>query len=115
MNQTPLGLSKKYVCEIVQKAKSLDISEKEAKIVNKYAAIDTIVFTAFDKNFTKSYKSRLEQVRQANVRNYKLFVAIYKDHNNSFPPHIDKFLRDSLCGRAKIAALEYRLANSKEL
>jgi hypothetical protein len=104
-----LGLDRKHISEIKNKSINIDVSEKEAKIVNKYTTIDVVLGLLNFRN-QESYKSRIERMSKGKVEDYKFFVALYEDNNNSLPHKVENYIRHSPCGKAKMQALEYRFS-----
>ncbi len=105
-----LGLDKEYIREIARKARNIEVSEKEAELVNKYTTID-VLLSMLNPKKNNNFQDRIKQMKKGKVDDYKFFVALYEDNNNSLPIKVKNVLKYAPCGRAKIDALEYRISH----
>jgi len=102
-----LGISREYLEDVIARSKSVDVSEKESAIVNRWTKPDVIIDMLTNWN-RGTYSERLIKMLKGKIEDYKLFVVIYIDYENSLPQKIQAYMRYSPCGRAKMEALMIR-------
>ncbi len=99
-----LGLDRRYITMIKEKAKKVSVTEDEERLVNRYTPIDARL------NFWKKedYKTRFQKMWESKVKDYKFFVALYEDKGGTLPDKVEAYIRASPCGREKLRALKSR-------
>ena len=105
-----LGLDRGYIEQIHSTSEKLNVSVLENKIVNFYTSVYALL-TLMEKG-NKNYKTLKKDISEKKVDRYKFFIALYEDNNNSFPIQTQKYLKSHPCGKVKLMALKYRLADS---
>jgi hypothetical protein len=101
------GISREYLRDAASRSHTVEVSSAEAEVVNRWSSLDVCLDMLMHPGMG-SYSQRLERMTRGKVDDYRLFVVLYEDKNSAVMSNLERCLKYSPCGRAKLDALRLR-------